>query len=225
MLRQVRRIAELSAEREALTRALEQKEILAREIDHRVKNSLQIVAGVMRLQGRSVTDPAARTAFEDTYARVMSVARVHDSLQRSEDIESVDLGETLRQLCGDLAAGVAGAAQRLEVEAAPGLTVSSRTAVALSLVATELVTNALKYAYDPGEPGRVEVRAKARPSGGVEVRVCDFGRGLPSNWDTRPRDDGGGLGMRVIRAMLERIGAELEVGSPTGPGTCFTVSA
>lgn len=223
VLRQVRRIAELSAEREALTRALEQKEILAREVDHRVKNSLQIVAGVMRLQGRTVTDPAARAAFEDTYARVMSVARVHDSLHRSEDIESVDLGETLRQLCGDLAAGVAGAAQRLEVEAAPGLTVSSRTAVALSLVATELVTNALKYAYEPGEPGRVEVSAKARTSGGVEVRVCDFGRGLPANWDTRPRHDGGGLGMRVIRAMLDRIGAELEVGSATGPGTCFTV--
>ena len=224
VLRQVRRIAELSAEREALTRALEQKEILAREVDHRVKNSLQIVAGVMRLQGRTVTDPMARAAFEDTYARVMSVARVHDSLHRSEDIESVDLGETLRQLCGDLAAGMAGAAQRLEVEATPGLTVSSRTAVALSLVATELVTNALKYAYEPGEPGRVEVRAKARPSGGVEVRVCDFGRGLPSNWDTRPRHDGGGLGMRVIRAMLDRIGARLEVGSAIGPGTCFTVS-
>ncbi|MBL6459114.1 sensor histidine kinase [Belnapia sp. T6] len=153
----------------------------------------------------------------------MSVARVHDSLQQSADIESVDLGETLRRLCDDLAAGVAGAAQRLEVEADSGLTVSSRTAVALSLVATELVTNALKYAYGPGEPGRVEVSAKARPSGGVEVRVCDFGRGLPPNWATRPRSDGGGLGMRVIRVMLERIGAELEVGSAEGPGTCFTV--
>ncbi|MBL6082555.1 GAF domain-containing protein [Belnapia sp. T18] len=225
VLRQVRRIAELGVEREALTRALEQQKVLAREIDHRVKNSLQIVAGVMRLQGRTVADPAARTAFEDTYARVMSVARVHDSLQQSADMESVDLGETLRRLCGDLEAGVAGAAQRLEVEADPGLTVPSQTAVALSLVATELVTNALKYAYGPGEPGRVEVSARSRPNGGVAVRVCDFGRGLPSDWATRPRSGGGGLGMRVIRAMLERIGAELEVGSAKGPGTCFTVLA
>ena len=223
VLRQGRRIAELTAEREAVTRALEQKEVLAREVDHRVKNSLQIVASVMRLQGRNVANTQARAAFEDTYARVMSVARVHDSLGRSEDVESVDLGDTLHRLCRDLATGIAGATQRLDVSAEPGLMVSSQTAVALSLIATELVINALKYAYAPGEPGRVEVSAKPRPTGGVELRVCDFGRGLPADWATRSQ--GGGLGMRVIRAMLERIGAELGVADAPGFGACFTVSA
>jgi two-component sensor histidine kinase len=223
VLRQGRRIAELTAREAALTRALEQKEVLAREVDHRVKNSLQIVAGVMRMQARSVADPHARAAFEDTFARVMSVARVHDSLQQSEDVESVDLGETLRRLCDDLAAGVAGAAQRLDIEVEPGLMVPSRTAVALSLVVTELVTNALKYAYDPGEPGRVEVSVKGGPSGGVELRVCDAGRGLPPDWASRPQAGGGGLGMRVVRAMLERIGAKLETNSKLRAGTCFMV--
>jgi photoactive yellow protein len=224
VLRQARRIAELTAEQAALTRALEQKEVLAREVDHRVKNSLQIVASVMRMQGRSVAEPQARAAFEDTYARVMSVARVHESLQQSADVESVDLGETLRRLCGDLAAGMTGAAQRLGVEAEPGLIVPSRTAVALSLIATELVTNALKYAYEPGEPGRVEVSARAGSAGGVELRVCDFGRGLPPDWTMRP-GKGGGLGTQVIRAMLQRIGAELRVATTCEPGACFTVSA
>ena len=223
VLRQGRRIAELTAEREALARALEQKDVLVREVDHRVKNSLQIVASVMRLQGRSVADPQARAAFEDTYARVMSVARVHDSLQQSEDVESVDLGETLRRLCGDLAAGMAAAVRRLDVSAEPGLMVASRTAVALSLIASELVTNALKYAYAPDEPGRVEVSVTGRPAGGVDLRVCDFGKGLPPDWADRPQ--GGGLGMRLIRAMLERIGATLEVTDVSGSGTCFTVSA
>jgi photoactive yellow protein len=224
VLRQGHRIATLTAEREALARALEQKEVLAREVDHRVKNSLQIVASVLRLQGRRVTDPAAQSAFEDTYARVMSVARVHDNLRQAEDAESVDLSETLLRLCGDLATGMTERAQRLEVQAEPGLMVASRTAVALSLIATELVTNALKYAYPPGEPGRVEVSLRGRPAGGVELRVCDFGRGLAPDWATRSQA-GGGLGMRVIRAMLERIGAVLEVAEGAAPGTCFTVSA
>lgn len=225
VLRQGRRIAELTAKQEALSRALEQKDVLAREIDHRVKNSLQIVAGMILMQARGISDPTAKAAFENTYARIMGVARVHDSLQHSEDVESVDLGQTLRQICADLAAGVVGTAQRLEIDAAPELMVPSRTAVALSLVATELVTNALKYAYAPGEAGHVAVSVRARLAGGVELRVCDEGKGLPLDWSDRPRVSGkGGLGMRVIQAMLQQIGAEMTVRSDR-PGTCFTVSA
>ncbi|MFC7478272.1 sensor histidine kinase [Dankookia sp. GCM10030260] len=133
------------------------------------------------------------------------------------------MGDTLHRLCRDLTTGITGGMQRLDVSAEPGLMVSSQTAVALSMIATELVINALKYAYAPGEPGRVEVSAKTRPSGGVELRVCDFGRGLPADWATRSQ--GGGLGMRVIRTMLERIGAELGVADAPGSGACFTVSA
>ncbi|MDO9713926.1 histidine kinase dimerization/phosphoacceptor domain -containing protein [Paracraurococcus lichenis] len=225
ILRQGRRIAELTVKQHELTRALDQKEVLAREVDHRVKNSLQIVAGVMLMQSRGVMDPQAKAAFQDTYARVMSVARVHDSLQQSDDVESVDLGETLRRLCEDLAASMTGAEQRLDISAEPGLMVSSQTAVALSLVATELVTNALKYAYAPGEPGRVEVSVNARPTGGIVLRVCDFGRGLSPDWASRPQRSGGGLGMRVIRAMLDRIGAEMQVEDARRPGTCFKVQA
>ena len=226
ILRQSRRIMALEKQETALRAALEQKDVLAREVDHRVKNSLQIVANVMLMQGRAVQDASAKAAFEDTYARVMSVARVHSSLQQSEDSRSVDLGQTLRQLCDDLAAGMTGAEQRLDVQAEPGLMVPSQTAVALSLVATELVTNALRYAYAPGEQGEVEVSVRGRASGGVELRICDAGRGLPPDWSDRATVSAGrgGLGMRVIRAMLHQIGASMEV-RPDAPGACFTVLA
>jgi chemotaxis family two-component system sensor kinase Cph1 len=224
VLRQGRKIAELTAKQEALTRALERKDVLAREIDHRVKNSLQIVSTIMMMQARSVADPEAKRAFEDTYARVMSVARVHDSLLYSEDVEKVDLSDTLRLLCNDLAAGITGAVQRLDVSTEPGLMVASRTAVALSLITTELVTNALKYAYAPEEPGRVVASVKARSEGGLELRVCDAGRGLPKDWAERSRASGkGGLGMRIIRAMVDQIGAHLSVEDNAGRGACFTV--
>ena len=223
VLRQGRKIAELSAKQRDLSAALEQKDLLAREIDHRVKNSLQIVASVMLLQARRVVDEDAKAAFQNTYARVMSVARVHDSLQQSADAEMVDLGQTVRQLCNDLAAGMSDASRRVEVEAEAGLMVPSRTAVALALIATELVTNALKYAYPDGEGGPIAVQVKGAADG-LTLRVCDEGQGLPEDWDTRPREHGG-LGMRVIRAMLQQIDGALHVDGVRRQGTCFTVTA
>lgn len=223
-IRQGRRIAELSAKQTELAQALDQKDLLAREIDHRVKNSLQIVAAVMLMQSRQVTDTQAKNALEDTYARVMSVARVHDSLQQASDAEMVDLGQTLQQLCSDLTRSVASADRQVEVEADPGLMVPSRTAVALSLIATELVTNAIKYAYAGEESGPVWVSLRARTSGGLSLTVCDEGRGLAPDWNARERTEGG-LGMRVVHSLLQQIGGNMEVDPHRSTGACFTVQA
>ncbi|GJD57094.1 histidine kinase dimerization/phosphoacceptor domain -containing protein [Methylobacterium dankookense] len=218
VLRQRRKIDELTgllAEKEKL---LIQKDILTREIDHRVKNSLQIVSSFLQMQRRQIADADARQAFSDTSARVMSVARVHDSLYQAERIEEVDLGQTIESLCKDLA-GIAGDGHAVDLTAESGLMVPYRKAVALSLIATELVTNAFKYGTNrPGE-GRVEVTVSAAGPG-VQLRVCDDGGGLPDGWENRPR--GTGLGMKLIRAMLDQINARLEVANT--PGACFTVT-
>ena len=219
VLRQRRKIDELTgllAEKEKL---LIQKDILTREIDHRVKNSLQIVSSFLQMQRRQIADADARQAFSDTSARVMSVARVHDSLYQAERIEEVDLGQTIESLCRDLA-GIAGDGHAVDLTAQAGLMVPYRKAVALSLIATELVTNAFKYgARRPGE-GRVEVTVSEAGPGTVRLRVCDDGSGLPEGWESKPR--GTGLGMKLIRAMLDQINAELEVANT--PGACFTVT-
>ena len=218
VLRQRRKIDELTgllAEKEKL---LIQKDILTREIDHRVKNSLQIVSSFLQMQRRQIADADARQAFSDTSARVMSVARVHDSLYQAERIEEVDLGQTIESLCKDLA-GIAGEGHAVDLTAESGLMVPYRKAVALSLIATELVTNAFKYGSNrPGE-GRVEVTVSAAGPG-VQLRVCDDGGGLPDGWEGKPR--GTGLGMKLIRAMLDQINARLEVANT--PGACFTVT-
>lgn len=221
-IRQGRKIAELSAKQRDLAHALEEKDLLAREIDHRVKNSLQIVAGVLLMQSRGVNDDVAKNALENTYARVMSIARVHDSLQQSTSSQDVDLGESLRQLCDDLAGGVAEGGL-LEVDASSGLMVSSQIAVALSLIATELVTNAIKYAYPDDDRGTVRVILRPGEAEGISMSVCDDGRGLDADWDTRERV-GGGLGMRVIRALLKQIGGTISVDEDRRKGACFVVT-
>jgi two-component system, chemotaxis family, sensor kinase Cph1 len=227
--RQSRRVAELTAKQDDLVavladkeRLLEQKDVLSREIDHRVRNSLQIVASFLQMQGRTIKDPAARRAFSDTYGRVMSVARVHDSLYQSESMQEVDLGQTIERLCNDLA-GMAGDKRGLELEAHAGLMVPYRTAVGLALVATELVTNALKYAYPAEEIGDVRVVVTPQVDGaGVCLTVSDHGRGLPEDWATATRP-GSGLGMRLIRAMLQQIGGTMTVEKGEPQGARFVV--
>ncbi|WP_238309878.1 histidine kinase dimerization/phosphoacceptor domain -containing protein [Methylobacterium organophilum] len=220
VLRQRRKIDELTgllADKELL---LAQKDLLTREIDHRVKNSLQIVSAFLQMQRRQVTDPAARQAFADTSARVMSVARVHDNLYQADSPEEVDLGQTIEKICNDLV-GVAGGEHSIDLTAEPGLMVPYRKAVALSLIATELVTNAFKYAKSDGG-AQVSVTVAGEQRGGVRLKVCDDGVGLPDGWESA-RSKGTGLGMKLIRAMLDQIEAHLEV--ENAPGACFTVRA
>ncbi|TXN40954.1 histidine kinase dimerization/phosphoacceptor domain -containing protein [Methylobacterium sp. WL7] len=223
VLRQRRKIDELTSLLVEKERLLEQKDLLTREIDHRVKNSLQIVSAFLQMQRRQIADPDARQAFADTSARVMSVARVHDSLYQAERFDEVDLGQTIENLCNDLA-GLAGEGHAVDLSAEPGLMVPYRKAVALSLIATELVTNAFKYAANPAGGGRVEVSVSASGPGEVQLRVCDDGSGLPDDWaDAKVRGRGTGLGMKLIRAMLDQINARLDVAN--NPGACFTITA
>ncbi|MET7246221.1 histidine kinase dimerization/phosphoacceptor domain -containing protein [Methylobacterium sp. EM32] len=220
VLRQSRKITELTGLLADKERLLTQKDLLTREIDHRVKNSLQIVSAFLQMQRRQVTDPAAQAAFAETAARVMSVARVHDSLYQAESVEEVDLGQTIENLCADLV-GMAGEGHAVDLEAEPGLMVPYRKAVALSLIATELITNAFKYAFAEAG-GRVAVCVSGETEGRIRLSVCDDGRGLPTDWPDAPAR-GTGLGMKLIRAMLDQINARLEV--ENRPGACFTVTA
>ena len=220
VLRQRRKIDELTGLLADKERLLAQKDLLTREIDHRVKNSLQIVSAFLHMQRRQIADPVARQAFAETSGRVMSVARVHDSLYQAGSVEEVDLGQTIENLCKDLA-GLAGYEHSVALTAQAGLMVPYQKAVALSLIATELVTNAFKYASKPDAGARIAVTVAGSGSG-VSLKVCDDGVGLPMDWETG-KAKGTGLGMKLVRAMLDQIDARLEVAN--APGACFTVYA
>jgi light-regulated signal transduction histidine kinase (bacteriophytochrome) len=222
-----RRVAVLRDKQDELLGALEQqkqllhdKDLLTREIDHRVKNSLQIVASFVKMQSRATADAAARAGLEETYGRVMSVARIHDSLWRSDEVGEVDIGQTIAALCRDLSS-MAGEGRSLEVTAGPDIRLPYQQALALSLITLELVTNAVKYAYGPEEAGKVEVDIRAQPEGGVCLTVSDRGRGLPADWAAGARESG--LGMKLINAMLSQIKGEMRV--ETGAGARFVVCA
>ena len=204
---------------EALEAALREKELLLQEIDHRVKNSLQLVSGMLRLQAQDAGTPEVRQAFLEACNRVMMVARVHERLYKGETVRSVDLGAYLRDLCGDIGLAALADRHRIIVEAEP-VTLSPQQAVPLGLIANELVTNALKYAYPQGAGGEVRVACRRLADRRLGLTVADSGAGLPEGFDPQTARS---LGMRLICAFVQQLEGELRV--ETGPaGTRFEVA-
>jgi PAS domain S-box-containing protein len=202
---------------EALMReAVQHQEVLTREVSHRVKNSLQLVAGLLTLQARAAKDPDVRRAIEDAGARVSTIADVHDQLWRRSEVERVDLASFLERLCAKLADTASG--QRLVYEAEP-VAMSADRAIPVALLVNELVTNAFKYAY-PESEGEIRVSLSVPEPSRVRLEVSDRGVGLPAGFD--PNQPGESLGMRLIRGFVRQLRGQLDVSS-AAPGARFVL--
>src|SRR6478752_901236 len=189
-------------------RALLTKDATIREIHHRVKNNLQTVAALLRLQARRMTEPAARAALEESVRRVASIAVVHETLAGSRE-DVVDVDDVLDQvmpMLGDLASiGPAARTQRVgtigELPAA--------AATPLVLAVTELLHNAAEHAFPDGEPGTIELVAE-RDGDDLVVRVTEDGRGLPEGFDPAASE---GLGLQIVLTLVVgELGGTLAMG-------------
>ena len=186
---------------DALREALAAQRMLAREADHRIKNSLQLVAALLRLQSGRAADPLTRAALEAATARVRAVAEAHRALQNSADLRSVQLHDMLRDLAAAAAALHPGA--DIRILAPEGLSLDAERAIPLALVLSELVTNALKHAYPEDQGGPVYLMAEANGDRLLAV-VADDGRGMAEGGAAH-----GSLGETVVRSLARQIGASL----------------
>jgi two-component sensor histidine kinase len=193
------------------------QEVLTREISHRVKNSLAIVAGLLSMQGRMATDPALQQALEDARTRVQTIASVHDRLWRTNEVHRVDLAEFMGELCEQLRSS-AKPGQTLTCDFAP-VTVATDQAVPLGLLTNELVTNAFKYAY-PDCDGDVRISVRAIESGHLQVTICDQGPGLPPDLDAGRSKS---LGMKLIATLGRQLGGQPDW-QDANPGTRFVLN-
>ncbi|MGY1745385.1 sensor histidine kinase [Blastococcus sp. SYSU D00695] len=195
-------------------RALLTKDATIREIHHRVKNNLQTVAALLRLQARRMTEPAARAALEESVRRVASIAVVHETLAGSrEDVVDVDdvLDQVLPML-GDLTS-IGPAARTCRIGAFGELPAAAATPLVLAV--TELLHNAAEHAFPDGETGSIELQAD-RHGDDLVVRVRDDGRGLPAGFDVAASD---GLGLQIVRTLVtSELGGALTMGPPGDGG-------
>jgi two-component sensor histidine kinase len=187
-------------------RQIMSKDATIREIHHRVKNNLQTVAALLRLQSRRVTSPEARIALEESMHRVSSIALVHETLSSAID-EAVAFDDVVDRLLLMLA-DVTGAAGRITVRREGSFgELPAELATPLVMVLTELVQNAVEHGFPDGESGSVTVVGERVP-GTVRVTVSDDGHGLPTAFETAASDS---LGLQIVRTLVgSELGATLE---------------
>jgi len=187
------------------------------EIDHRTRNNYQTVLALIDLQARRATEPAVKEALGQTAARIEALALASQQLAiRSEDLGNVRLGEHLCSLCARLERGLSRDEVKVMCEV-DDVVVSPDRAICLSIVVNELVTNALKHAFQDSDGGVIQVTSKMTPRG-LELTVADNGSGLPP----KPATGGSGLGRKLIETFVRQLGARHEMSSSTS-GTIHTV--
>ena len=195
-------------------RELVTKDATIREIHHRVKNNLQTVAALLRLQARRMQAPEARSALEEAVRRVGSIALVHETLSQSIDecVAFDDIADRLRHMVTDL--GTPDASVTTSRRGSFG-TLPGQVATSLAMVLTELLQNATEHGF-AGADGHLEVVVE-RADGSLRVTVCDDGGGLPDDFDhTRSTS----LGLSIVRTLVEsELGGTLRLGRRAGGGT------
>ena len=210
-----RDVTEHHESEQAKGEALAQRDLLLRELNHRVKNNLQLVTALLHLQAARLDDAGMRAQFEQASSRVAAIAEIHASLHPAERmVGDVAVGDYLKRLCGRLTTAFLekGEEERisLTVEADRQRSILDR-ALPLGLIVNELVTNALKHAFPSGGSGAIRI-SFARRDGGWRLEVRDTGSGIPSF----PEERESGFGSKLVRLLVKQIGGTLHVGRDAG---------
>lgn len=191
-----------------LDAALAEKDLLLQEVHHRVKNNLQMVGSLLRMQGRSIRDPLARQAVRDSQDRVRSMALIHQDLYGEGHTQGIDMSSYVEKLSSGLlrSHGLDDGRIALHVDV-PALRLDVDTAVPIGLILNELVVNALKHAFPNGREGTLRVSLH-RHVDGLHLEVSDDGVGLTVQ--AINEEGGGGFGLGMLRTFAEKLLADHE---------------
>jgi two-component sensor histidine kinase len=199
---------------------LREKEVMLREIQHRVANSLQIIASILMLKAKAVTSEETRLHLKDAHQRVLSVAQVQSQLYESGGVDRIEVGVYLAQLCNGLTSSMIGEdrAITIKVDADHGM-IESDKAVSMGLIVTELVINAIKYAFPaPWLNAVILVKYRAHDAG---WRLVISDNGVGPAVKTGPAH--GGLGTAIVEALVKQLGAMVQIDSD--PGMSVTIAS
>jgi two-component sensor histidine kinase/CheY-like chemotaxis protein len=199
--------------------SLKEKEVLLREIHHRVKNNLQVICSLLKLQSAYLKDKQILDVLRESQNRIRSIALVHEKLYRTEDLSRINMADYVPSLAAHLlrACGVTTEAITVDTDVQP-VRLNVETAIPCGLILNELVTNALLHAFPDGR-GRLTIRFCCLFANCFQLCVRDNGVGLPVDADPRK---GGSLGWQLIGALADQLKAEVEVASAGGTAVTLT---
>ncbi|WP_273599048.1 sensor histidine kinase [Roseateles albus] len=203
-----------------LQRSLQDKTALLLEVHHRVKNNLQVITSLLRMEARRSESAATKTVLKDMQARIRSMSLLHETIYRSGTFAAIDLGTHIRQVASQSLKNlqVEDGLLQLHVQA-QSLQVGLDQATACGLLLTELVSNCLKHGFSDGRAGEIRIQLAPKPDSALwSLRVSDNGAGLPSDFDAR---QGKSLGLQLVGSLATQMGGILLIGA--GPAAEFTV--
>jgi PAS domain S-box-containing protein len=215
-----RDVTERKRAEERVRASLKEKEVLLREIHHRVKNNLQVISSLLLLQSRHVQDARARDLFLESRGRVLAMALIHEKLYRSKDLARVDMAEYVRSLAPPLLRSATAHAADIDLRiTVDNIFLGVDTAIPCGLLINELVTNSLKHAFPGGRRGLIHVDLRPTQENRFALTVHDSGVGLPAHVDFRRAQS---LGLQLVCALADQLGAAVEVSN--GAGTTFRIT-
>lgn len=201
-----------SAER--IKASLNEKEVLLREVHHRVKNNLQVIVSLLNLQSRKISDPTALSMITESQSRIRSMVLIHEKLYRSRDFAHVDFREYVESLMHHLMRSYQDLDGRVRIEKNIGeVALGIDSAIPFGMVINELVSNALKHAFKDQRQGVVTIDMQPRDGGGVCLSVKDNGVGLPEGLDILKTDS---LGMQLVTTLTDQLEGTLSIKSENG---------
>jgi two-component sensor histidine kinase len=224
---------------QSLSRSLEQKEAMLKEIHHRIKNNLQVVTSLMSLQAGRLRDPVAAAALADLQRRVRSLSLLHRHLYEGDDLRYLDFGQFVAELCQMVKESCGPRAENIDIEVdIPPIPLDPDRAVPVALLITEALSNALRHAFPAGERGRVAIGLSAGADGKATVTVADDGIGGAASSEVGGPGGGSGgdqaggpagertlsMGMSLMQVFARQLGGELEVEGPPGTTIRFSFS-
>ncbi|MEW6011374.1 MAG: sensor histidine kinase [Euryarchaeota archaeon] len=191
-----------------LEKALEEKEMLLKEIHHRVKNNLMVISSLLSLQSRYIKDKKALAVFKESQNRAKSMALIHEKLYRSTDLKRIDFGEYIRTFSAELYHSIVGDPRQVKLELnVEHVMLDINTSIPLGLIVNELITNSMKYAFPPGTEGKIKIDFYPQDDYFI-LNVSDDGIGIPEEVDIENTKS---LGLQLVNSLTEQINGQLTV--------------
>lgn len=213
-------VTEAKRAKAEIEKLLAEKELLLREVHHRIKNNMVAIDGLLGLQAESMADGAARSAIEDARSRILGMMGIYDKLYRSADFRSVNAREYFEALMSEIESNFGRARPLSFVTRVEDISLDAHVLVPLAIIVNELVINSLKYAFPDGRKGSVTLSASRTDDGKVSFLIADDGVGMGG----AAARHAGGFGLALVKSLARQLDAELEAAAGSGTSLRLTFS-
>ena len=206
-------LAERIKAEEKSKKSLAEKEVLLKEVHHRVKNNMAVISSLLRLQSGYIDDDKYMDMFKESRSRITSMALVHEKLYQAQDFSKIDLADYILTLVQSIR-NTFGSDREYHINTdVENISLDIDILIPCGLIINEILTNSFKYAFNDVEKAEINITIKRLEDGNIALTISDNGKGLPDGFDIK---DSTGLGLQLVNTLVEQIDGTLEIESEKG---------